>query len=52
MLFGLEDYLKRVDATGKVIREDKIGDIPLHLSPIFERLSISHGDWLKQATEF
>ncbi len=52
ILFGLEDYLKLVDATGKVIRNDKRGAIPLYLSPILERLGISHGDWLKQATEF
>ncbi len=44
ILFSLEDYLELVDTTGRIIREDKPDSIPLHLSPILERLSISFED--------
>lgn len=36
----LEKYIEMVDAVGRLLRDDKQGAIPDHLSPIFERLGI------------
>jgi hypothetical protein len=41
VLFSLEDYLQLVDTTGRMIRTDIRGAIPINLPPIFERLSIN-----------
>jgi hypothetical protein len=41
ILFSLEDYLQLVDTTGRMIRTDKRGAIPIDLPPILERLSIN-----------
>jgi hypothetical protein len=59
--FAFDDYLELVDATGRLIREDKRGYIPGETPQILERLNIdpeqfiataarmldlfSHGDW-------
>jgi REP element-mobilizing transposase RayT len=40
ILFSLNDYLQLVDTTGRMIRPDKRGPIPVNLPPILERLSI------------
>ncbi len=52
ILFSLNDYLELVDVTGRIIREDKRGAIPLHLPPILERLGIERRTWLEQCTQF
>lgn len=41
-----EDYLKLVDATGRVLRAGKRGVIPPELAPILARLDLSLEDWL------
>ena len=38
--FAFDDYLELVDATGRVIREDKRGHIPGETPQILERLHI------------
>ena len=38
--FAFDDYLELVDATGRVIREDKRGYIPGETPKILERLNI------------
>lgn len=52
ILFSLEDYLELVDTTGRILREDKRGVIPLHLPPILARLGIGRKTWLAQCTQF
>ncbi|ADZ90138.1 transposase [Marinomonas mediterranea] len=50
--FKLKDYLDLVDLTGRIIREDKRGSIDLSLSPILQRVGISHENWLEISTQF
>jgi hypothetical protein len=47
ILFSLKDYLQLVDTTGRMIRPDKRGAIPINLPPILERLSINRQQWLQ-----
>jgi hypothetical protein len=52
ILFSLKDYLQLVDTTGRIIRTDKRGAIPINLPPILERLSINRQQWLQQSQQF
>jgi hypothetical protein len=52
ILFSLKDYLQLVDTTGRMIRADKRGAIPINLPPILERLSINRQQWLQQSQQF
>lgn len=52
VLFSLADYLELVDATGRILRTDKRGSIPLHLPPILNRLGTDRKTWLAQCTTF
>jgi hypothetical protein len=52
IFFSLEDYLQLVDTTGRMIRTDKRGAIPINLPPILERLSINRQQWLRQSQQF
>ncbi len=52
ILFSLEDYLELVDTTGRILRDDKRGAIPLNLPPIPERLGTDRKTWLAQCTQF
>ncbi|MFT6103311.1 MAG: hypothetical protein ACJA2B_001762 [Candidatus Endobugula sp.] len=52
ILFNLEDYLQLVDTTGRMIRPDKRGAIPINLPPIIERLSNNRQQWLQQSHQF
>ena len=52
ILFSLIDYLQLVDSTGRMIRPDKRGAIPINLLPILVRLSIGRQQWLQQSQEF
>ncbi|TNC79359.1 MAG: transposase [Oleiphilus sp.] len=52
ILFSLQDYLELVDTTGRILRDDKRGAIPLHLPPILERLGTDRKTWLVQCTQF
>jgi hypothetical protein len=51
ILFSLEDYLQLVDTTGRMIRPNKRGAIPINLPPILERLSINRQQWLQQSQQ-
>lgn len=44
--FRLSDYLKLVDTTGRIIRENKRGAIPEELSPILFRLQLTPKGWV------
>jgi len=52
ILFSLKDYLELVDMTGRVLRDDKRGAIPMHLPPILQRLDLTQAAWLQQCTRF
>lgn len=44
---GEEDYLRVVDRTGRLVREDKPGSIPRELAPILERLELEPANWVE-----
>lgn len=50
--FKVEDYLELVDWTGRILREDKRGNIPADYPPILERLQIDPKHWLYMTKEF
>jgi hypothetical protein len=52
ILFSLKDYLQLVDTTGRIIRTDKRGAIPINLPSILERPSINRQQWLQQGQQF
>ena len=51
-VYSLTDYLELVDYTGRIIRPDKRGAIPINLPPILKRIDIDLSIWLKNSTEF
>jgi hypothetical protein len=48
--YNFSDYLELVDWTGRAVRDDKRGSIPVNLPPILQRLNIAPEQWLKAAT--
>ncbi len=50
--FRLTDYLELADWTGRIVRDDKRGVIPLNTPTIVERLNIAPKHWLYCATQF
>ena len=50
--FTPKDYVELVEATGRVIREDKRGHIDNNVPPILKRLNIDTETWLFIATTF
>jgi hypothetical protein len=44
--FSAEDYLRLVDATGRLLRAGTRGAIPAELAPILARLDLRVEDWL------
>ena len=50
--FRLMDYLKLVDWTGRILRNDKRGAIDSDLPPILKRLSITQDAWQLLTTKF
>jgi hypothetical protein len=51
-LLSEEVLLSCMDATGRIIRDDKRGAIPLNLTPILERLLLNQQQWLQQSQQF
>ncbi|MBL4631599.1 MAG: transposase [Paraglaciecola sp.] len=49
--YSFKDYCKLVEATGKIIRADKRGDID-ETQPILARLGIDSEQWITLTTEF
>jgi len=41
----LDDYLELLDASGRILLDDKKGAIPSHLSPILERFGVRPSAW-------
>jgi REP element-mobilizing transposase RayT len=52
ILFSFEEYLKLVDWTGRIIRNDKRGQIDNRLPPILDRLQITWDQWRLNTTQF
>jgi REP element-mobilizing transposase RayT len=52
ILFCVKDYMQLVYTTGRMIRTDKRGAIPINLPPILERLPINRQQWLQQSQQF
>ena len=50
--FSLKDYLTLVDETGRLLRDDKRGDINTKVANILARLHISDESWLKLTFNF
>ena len=52
IIFDQVDYIKLVDWTGRIIRDDKRGAITETLPPILVRLNIDIDAWLLQTQHF
>ena len=52
ILFDYQEYLKLVDWTGRIIRNDKRGFIDSSLPPILTRLQVTAEQWLLNTTQF
>ncbi len=50
--FRLLDYLELVDWSGRVLRDDKRGEIPHATPPILQRLAIDPDNWQKMTRGF
>ena len=50
--FQLNDYLKLVDMTGRIVRADKRGHIAINESAIMQRIGVSEAQWLCLSCEF
>lgn len=48
----LNDYLKLVDSTGRILIEDKRGFIDSNFDKILQRLDIDSDKWLEMAKDF
>ena len=48
----LTDYLELVDATGRIIRDDKRGYIPGNSVRILDRLGLDEDRWLNMTQNF
>ena len=48
----LEEYLRLLDASGRIVCDEKSGFIPDHLAPILERLGVNADVWSELITEF
>lgn len=52
ILFGFEDYLKLLDCTGRINRNNKRGTIDKRALPILDRLNLDPGRWCQRAINF
>lgn len=48
----LDDYLKLLDASGRILRSEKAGSIPENLAPILKRLGINGDLWSQLLVHF
>jgi len=48
----LNEYIQLVDATGRMLRKGKRGQIPSELAPILNRFEIQTDEWLKTIKTF
>ncbi len=49
---SLDAYLKLLDASGRMLRDDKKGEIPADIPPILERLGIQANLWPELVTQY
>ncbi|MPY25039.1 transposase [Shewanella psychropiezotolerans] len=50
--FDLKDYLDLVDETGRILRDDKRGEISVNAARILTRLNIPSDNWIKLTADF
>lgn len=50
--FQLTEYLELLDWTGRILREDKRGSIPISTPPILEQLTMNSDMWEVLTTDF
>ncbi len=48
----LDEYLRLLDWTGRQLRKDKVGRIPVEFAPILDRLDCSGESWLDLVKNF
>jgi len=48
----LEDYMRLVDFTGRALKLDKPGSIPLDLAPILERMQLDGENWVETVRRY
>ena len=49
---SMEQYLRLLDWTGRQIRGDKRGSIPMDIAPLLERLGVDVEGWCELAKNF
>jgi len=49
---SLQQYLSLLDWTGRQIKKNKAGHIPLDLEPILKRIGINPAEWINSANNF
>lgn len=50
--FSLEEYLKLLDETGRIIKDGKSGSIPQNLAPLLDRVNLDQGSWILAMKQF
>ncbi|WP_432468987.1 transposase [Agarivorans sp. Z349TD_8] len=50
--FSLVDYLELVDWTGRIMRPDKRGAIPVQVPALLHSLGLDNETWLRLANDF
>jgi len=50
--FSLLDYFELIDWTGRAIRDDKKGAIPLNIASILQKLGVAEGEWVDNVSHF
>ena len=50
--FAFDDYCELIDWTGRAIRDDKRGHIPVHIQPLLQQLGIKPDHWLDTVKHF
>jgi len=50
--YKLTDYLELIDLTGRIMKEDKRGNIDVSLAPILQRINLTSEQWLEVTTGF
>lgn len=50
--FNVLDYIELVDWSARSKRDDKCGNVPMHIQPVFNRFQIDENYWKKLTREF
>ena len=50
--FSLQDYFELIDWTGRAVRDDKKGAIPVDVLPILQKLGVNEAEWVGNVNHF